>query len=180
MDIKIYRPGVKLSTYEKKVLADAYFKLYNALVQKFRSKNMSVGESWFNALHETEKLIERLNTQKPTIATEYLTDFCKSHKSTESKKMMTDKDKDKIVPSTKSATETDIAAEVAVQEFEKAVTSFDTLTILTDIKPDEFSGGASKNFFAWLQTLPKSAYGNLDNPRSFQRLYNKFAARQHK
>ena len=179
MEIKINRQGTKLSTYEKKTLADAYFKLYNALVQKFRNQNMSVGESWFNALHETEELIAKLNTQNPSAATQYLTDFCKSHKSTESKKMMTDKDKDKILPSTQNSQETDATAEAAMQEFEQAVTSFDTLTLLTTVKPNMLPGGASKNFFAWLQTLPPSAYGNLDNPRSFQRLYNKFMTRQH-
>ena len=179
MNIKITRPGVKLSPREKETLASAYFKLYDALVQKFKNKNMSFGESWFNAMCETEKIIEKLNTQNPNVATQYLTDFCKSHKKSQSRKMMTDESKNNVLPPSQKSQEAEASAKSATQEFEKTIRTFDTLTILAEVETKNIPVNASNDFFAWVQTLPPSACGNLEEPDAFQKLYNKFMKRRH-
>lgn len=160
----------------KEKLARAYMSLYDALVAKYQSQHMTLGASWYNALIEIYKILEKQKTTNSNQALNYLMNFYNSHRQTQTKKMMTDAKKDSVIDFKESSARKALdKAETEKQVLQEMVSSFAE----TEVYINKKNKTSSKGFFDWLDLQPENQGVDLENdPRSFERAYRKFFLQQ--
>ena len=172
--------SVKLSVFDKQKLATAYMHLYDALVLQYRSKNMSCGESWYNALCEIKEILVKHNAADIKPAMDYLMEFHKTHNKTQSKKIMISPHKGEYIESIDNAP---VSADVksALAEFEQTITNVTHPNVLVTIEHPMNPAPYANSFYGWASTLPDDQIKLLENdPNEFARQYRKFILHKHK
>ena len=166
----------------KEKLARAYMSLYDALVKKYQSQHLTLGKSWYKALIEIHSILEAQESGQSNQAINYLMNFYNEHRKTQTKKMMTDAQKDSVIDVSES-NGTDVTENLSMeikhfQETLHSVAGDNLHSVLINSMPinSKISG---KGFYEWLNMQPENQSVDLENdPRSFERAYRKFIFQQ--
>ena len=170
----------ELTTIDKKRLATAYMRLYDALVLRCQSQNMSHGESWYHALCEIKDILAKHKEIDNAPVMSYLIDFHNAHKKTQSKKMMTASDKDVHTAPMNKLSGINDNVQIALAELEKVITGINTQHVLVIIPKTSNASPYAGTFYGWANTLPDEQIDALENdPEEFARQYRRFAFSRH-
>ncbi|MBO4700607.1 MAG: hypothetical protein J5620_02545 [Alphaproteobacteria bacterium] len=168
------QPQVKLDSYSKIKLGNAYMSLYEALVAEGQAQNMSLGTSWYNALF---KISDILKSDQSNVALDYLKRFFMSHRKGEIKKMMTAKERFNTIESNPAiVTAASDKVKQETQNLQNAIQSVIGGEVLIVCKPIDKPVG--KNFYNWVENQPEDIVVDFSKPRSFEKAYKKYILQQ--
>ena len=167
--------NIQLSKFDKRKLADAYMNLYNALVSRYQSKNMTCAESRHQAMREIKDILAKHKKSETKPAMDYLMEYHIAHDKnmiwTAQKNERTNiKDKTSVINELQSA----------MDEFENVISTVTCPDILVTLKNPTNPAPYAGSFFDWANALPDEQIELLENdPTEFARQYRRFALSRH-